>query len=247
MDAPPTPPPEARVLRVARIGHQMSVREAAQRAGVSVSLWRQVEAGYMTPTKGMHTPKIAPAPTLARMAKAVNLSVEDLESEGRRPDAAEILREIIRQRNTDGSIPVHQQAGPANEPSVSPTSLERGADDLMPDMDPETRALVDAHYPAIAGLATLAVVDSDTAIPRGEQVFPDSPHEAERWDTLVEVGLGLFPEKGGFSLWQLVRLASVGRVRDDERRAEYAPVRYAPVRRVRDDKRRTKSDDKAAG
>lgn len=97
MATTPMPPPEAATLRSARIRQHLSVREAAQRAGVSASLWRQVEAGYMTPAKGVHTPKIAPAATLARMAQAVDLQAEHLESRGQRPDAAEILREMERQ------------------------------------------------------------------------------------------------------------------------------------------------------
>jgi transcriptional regulator with XRE-family HTH domain len=219
MDAPPTPPPEARVLRMARIGRQMSVREAAQRAGVSVSLWRQVEAGYMTPTKGMHAPKIAPAPTLARMAKAVNLSVEDLESEGQRPDAAEILREIIWQRNTDGSIPGHQHAAPTNEPPVPAISLERPPDDF-PDMSPEMRPLVAAHVPAIKQLVIDAAIDGPVAA--GSVIFRDPdpryPDEADRWDRLA--ALGLDPP-------HLIWFMAVGRVRDDERRAGVPPRRIA--------------------
>jgi transcriptional regulator with XRE-family HTH domain len=103
------PPPEAEALRIARIHQHLSVREAAQRAGVSVSLWRQVEAGYMTPVKGVHMPKIAPAATLARMAQAVDLQAEHLESRGQRPDAAEILRAIL-----------HHEVEAADAPAVIP-------------------------------------------------------------------------------------------------------------------------------
>jgi hypothetical protein len=180
------------------------------RAGVSVSLWRQVEAGYMTPTKGMHTPKIAPAPTVARMAKAVNLSVEDLESEGQRPDAAEILREIIRQHNTDGITSGDQQTALA-----SSTSLELGPGDILPDMSPEIRAATEAHLPGLQGIFRLAAISGpDTP---GSAFFPGSPHEAHRWDRLVAAGYIEKPGRG-YSPQEMVWMIAIGRALDDARR-----------------------------
>jgi hypothetical protein len=190
MDAPPTPPPEARVLRMARIGHQMSVREAAQRAGVSVSLWRQVEAGYMTPTKGMHTPKIAPAPTLARMAIAVDLSVEDLVSEGQRPDAAQVLAEILRRA---AAPPLS-----AVPPLPSSASLP---DDLEPDIltappyfiDKETE---EAALPYVLEILMqwgkwrgkhAAARPGDIPEAPGAELF-ENPADAAVWDRAVSKG-----------------------------------------------------------
>ncbi len=170
---PPEPPPEAGVLRSARILQQLSVREAAHRAGVSTSLWRQVEAGYATPAKGVHTPKIAPAATLAYMARAVDLQPDDLESKGHRLDAAAILREIYRQ----------QPPGP-------------GLEDF-PDVSPDLKRAIAAHLPEILGrLEVVRGMDSSARI-TGEMMFP--PHvrdprarernrrDAERWDNVATV------------------------------------------------------------
>jgi transcriptional regulator with XRE-family HTH domain len=93
-DTMPVQPPEARLLEIARERERLSVREAAERAGVSVSLWRQIEAGYATPVAGVQVPKTAPAATLARMALAVRLPADLVESEGHRVDAANFMREI---------------------------------------------------------------------------------------------------------------------------------------------------------
>ena len=90
------PPPEARHLLAARRARHLSIRQAAERAGLSVTLWRQVEAGYTTPAAGVQLPKIAPAGTLAQMAQAVDLSPATLEEAGR-SDAAEILANMLRQ------------------------------------------------------------------------------------------------------------------------------------------------------
>ena len=101
-------------------------------------------------------------------------------------------------------------------------ALHRDESDVFPQMDEEMTIQVERHLPAIEAAYIFAVAGSDgppAVMPRGDEVFPGSPHEAERWDTLIAVGLGLFPERGGFSAWQMTMLAAVGRVRDSERRA----------------------------
>lgn len=69
--------------------------QAAEEAGVSLARWSHIENAYET-RQGTTRPVKAKADTLARMARAIGLSPERLESEGQRPDAAEILREILR-------------------------------------------------------------------------------------------------------------------------------------------------------
>lgn len=69
--------------------------QAAAVAGVSLARWSHIENGHET-RQGTTRPVKAKADTLARMARAISLSPERLESEGQRPDAAEILREILR-------------------------------------------------------------------------------------------------------------------------------------------------------
>ena len=96
MPKPPAPPPEARLLKLARLRrHSTSITEAAALAGVSVSLWRQVETGYSTPAAGVHVPKVAPADTLAVMSRPLGITPAELAKAGRE-DAAAILAELLR-------------------------------------------------------------------------------------------------------------------------------------------------------
>ena len=103
---------------------------------------------------------------------------------------------------------------------VPAASLERAEDDIFPDMSLQMQILVSAHVPAISDLVRSAAIDGPSTA--GAVIFRE-PHEAERWDRLVEVGQDMQPGRG-YSLWQLVRLMAVGRVRDDERRAGDAPA-----------------------
>jgi hypothetical protein len=90
------------------------------------------------------------------------------------------------------------------------------------DMSPQLAALVEAHLPAITKLIDAAVLaNPDVPFPEGEQVFRDNPREAHRWDALVQVGRMSPRGPGpGFSLPNLAKWAALGRVRDDERRAQ---------------------------
>lgn len=71
---------------------RLSARAAARQAGISDARWRQITSGYQTVSK-TQVPVRAPADTLARMARAVNVTPEDLEEAGR-GDAAEELRAL---------------------------------------------------------------------------------------------------------------------------------------------------------
>ena len=207
MEQRPDQPPEGKLLADAADRLSLSIREAARRAGLSYGRWRQITSGYQNVSPGSYAVVRAPARTLARMAAVVGVTPEQMEGAGR-ADAAEIMRE-------GAVIPL-----PAlRTPLAEMIALHRGESDVFPQMDEAMTAMVERHLPAVEAAVISAAIDSDTPVPRGEQVFPGAPHEAERWDTLVRTGLGLFPDRGGFSLWQLVMLASVGRVRDDERRA----------------------------
>lgn len=92
--AKPAPPAEASLIRLAREAASLSPESAAalMSARISGSRWRQIEAGYRHDSSKA---VVAPAPTLAQMARAVGVSAERLASAGRE-DAAEILREIER-------------------------------------------------------------------------------------------------------------------------------------------------------
>lgn len=92
----PEPPPEAKLIRIAREAARIQVRAAARAAGVSKSHWAAVEAGYER-RDGLYRPMSGTsAATIAHMAHAVGLPPERLEVAGR-PDAAEVLSEIIAQ------------------------------------------------------------------------------------------------------------------------------------------------------
>lgn len=97
MERPPARP-EGSLIRRAREAAGLSIPEAVRRSGVSKARWSQVETGYETRDGTLRVVQ-ARAGTLARMANAVGVTAERLETEGARPDAAEILREISRRQN----------------------------------------------------------------------------------------------------------------------------------------------------
>jgi transcriptional regulator with XRE-family HTH domain len=92
MEQRPDPTPEGRLIAAAAKRRNLSIREAARRAGISYGRWRQVVAGYQNVSPGSFAAVHAPAMTIAKMATAVGLTPEQVESEGQRPDAAEIMR-----------------------------------------------------------------------------------------------------------------------------------------------------------
>ena len=127
---PPAQPPEARLLELAREREGLSVREAADRAGASISLWRQYEAGYATPAAGVQVPKTAPAATFARMALAVRLTAEVLESRGVRPDAVSLMRDISNLDTHRPAEPGQSLAATIPDAHVS-VSIVRPGDKLL--------------------------------------------------------------------------------------------------------------------
>lgn len=94
MSERPTPPREAALIATALKRSNLSARAAAQRAGISDARWRQITSGYQT-VSGTQVPVRAPADTLARMARTVGATPEQLEEAGR-ADAAEELRDLAQ-------------------------------------------------------------------------------------------------------------------------------------------------------
>lgn len=84
------PPPEGEALEAARKRLGISQNEAARRAGLSGTRWRQIASGIQS-TGGVAVPVRANADTLVRMARAVGLTPEELEAADR-ADAATLLR-----------------------------------------------------------------------------------------------------------------------------------------------------------
>lgn len=125
---PKPPPPEATLIRVARDATRMTLAAAALRASMSPQRWSQIENGYQRRAGGCKA-VVGPPAAIAHMAYAVGVTPERLE-EVRRPDAAEILREILR-REIPPAAPVPPAPGPR-------TPLERIASD--PDLSDDLKA-----------------------------------------------------------------------------------------------------------
>lgn len=89
------PPAEGVLIRLARQARGLTPEAAAELTPIPIKggRWRQIESGY----ERKNPPKRAYAPdlTLAHMAHAVGVTPERLE-EAQRPEAADILREILR-------------------------------------------------------------------------------------------------------------------------------------------------------
>lgn len=86
----PHPPREAALVERARESLGLSVRKAAQKAGISEARWRQIAKGYTKVKADVSVPAVAPAATLAAMALAVGVTPSQLR-EVDRSDAAQIL------------------------------------------------------------------------------------------------------------------------------------------------------------
>lgn len=107
------PPPEGVLIKLARQARGLTPEAAAELTPIQIKggRWRQIESGY----ERKNPPKRAYAPdlTLAHMAHAVGVMPERLE-EARRPEAADILREILR-----------KEAERASQPHTPSPSLEQ--------------------------------------------------------------------------------------------------------------------------
>ncbi len=93
MSVHPESPAEARLIRQRReaLVPDVSRRQAAVKAGISPSQWSDVERGHKKAGSGVVVPVRGTAETLARMARAVGVSADDLAAAGRE-DAARQLR-----------------------------------------------------------------------------------------------------------------------------------------------------------
>jgi len=78
---------------------KLSMRSAADRAGVSETTWRHTEGGFEV-KGGMRLPYRVGASTLARMARAVGIRPESLSASGR-DDAAVILADMLARGEPD--------------------------------------------------------------------------------------------------------------------------------------------------
>jgi len=87
-----------------------SGRTAAKEAGISEGRWRQIVSGYASMGHGRKAPVVAPALTLARMARTVGLTPDDLQDVGREDAAVEMLRMESDVSDALGRIESHSAA-----------------------------------------------------------------------------------------------------------------------------------------
>lgn len=161
----PGPTPEGQLIRQVRDLSipRLSIRAAAKRIGLSAEQWGYVERGYRPAGAGQPPrPFSPPATTLAKMAHALEIAPERLESEGQRPDAAEILREILH-REVEAA-----DATAAVLPSAPSWPPARVAAD-RPWFDPINERRVEL---AARGIA----------YPTGAQMFGEGTEDAQAWD-----------------------------------------------------------------
>jgi hypothetical protein len=89
---PPLPPPPPYGLLITELRTKpphMSMSEAARRAPLSLTRWRHLEHGYRS-FKGAWYAEWAPAGTLARMARVVGATPDQLRERDRDDAAAEL-------------------------------------------------------------------------------------------------------------------------------------------------------------
>lgn len=123
----PTPPEEGVLIERLRKDARpsLSVREAARRAGFSEGRWRQIAKGYNQASKEVRVPVRAPAETLARMARVVGATPDQLREVGRE-DAADELERLMTVRE----VIAYQRAGGTLQ--TSDGRLGRGLANIVP-------------------------------------------------------------------------------------------------------------------
>jgi hypothetical protein len=101
------------------------------------------------------------------MAHALKITPERLESQGQRPDAAEILAEILAEEadRREGHLEV-----------------------TSPDVPNEMAAEIKPHFREIQGRIAVASATHPGARLEGRWIFPDSPLDAHRWNNLIAKG-----------------------------------------------------------
>lgn len=105
MTTTPQAPPEAELIRCKREAPpRMSKRRAASLIGISEGWWRQLEAGGRW-YRGRWEPQAGSAATIARMARAVGVTAEELDDAGRGDAAAEFRAAEPATPREDSTVP----------------------------------------------------------------------------------------------------------------------------------------------
>lgn len=106
MTTKPPQPPEGALIEMARKrrGPRPPIKHYAERAGLSDTRWRQIEKGYQTPTAGNPVPVTAQPETLARMARAVDVTPQQLRDVDR-DDAADAYEKLFADAGDEPAAP----------------------------------------------------------------------------------------------------------------------------------------------
>ncbi|MFB7596952.1 hypothetical protein [Streptomyces sp. NPDC056160] len=126
-----SPPSYGALIRLAREAQGISPETAAARMPYqfSGSSWRQIEAGYRG--RGANRkPVTGKASTVAAMASTVGITSDRLEEH--HPEAAEVLREMERQKSQTSPLPDALTSAPPHVRRMIEVALE--------DVDPRDRA-----------------------------------------------------------------------------------------------------------
>lgn len=149
MNERPEQRPEGRLIADATERSGLSIREASRRAGISYGRWRQVTSGVQHVSPGNFAAVRAPAKTVAKMARVVGITPEQLETEGQRPDAADELRHMMQQRE-ERTEAAPLAAVPDDEDTPPPFTVSPAMQEAMSPYEAAIfRALVYAqqHHP----------------------------------------------------------------------------------------------------
>lgn len=163
MEQRPEQRPEGKLIAAAADRMNLSIREAARRAGISYGRWRQIVTGYQNVSPGSYAEVRAPAKTLAKMALTVGIAPEQMEAEGQRPDAAGIMRQ--------------QESDRPGRPAFAPPPRNR-----------RLKALEDSDEPGLVPYLAEVAAEVSRAMDEhgpdltGAQAFPDRPVDQGYWD-----------------------------------------------------------------
>jgi transcriptional regulator with XRE-family HTH domain len=147
MTAPLNPPGEADLIRQRREAADppMSRRQAAAKAGISASQWSDIERGHKQAGSGVTVPVQATAETLARMARVVGITADELAAAGRE-DATRVLDAI----DQDYSVRQRLNAVPGLGAIVTPTLASSDGQELLPLIASSLEAIEQSGLPKAA-------------------------------------------------------------------------------------------------
>lgn len=97
----PAQTPEGALIQEAAERTRQSARRLAANAGISDARWRHIVNGYQPVGRGAYLAIVAPPERLARMARAVGVTADELRRVGR-ADAAEELESMPPERPANG-------------------------------------------------------------------------------------------------------------------------------------------------